>query len=139
MVESIGAIFRQNFGAGGDSKGDAPNSNECTSAQNSWCKSEHSKTVGNYSTCKDERNKKGNSSIHLLLLTRTYYVFWKVTTQSRWQDFVAGRGQKPQRGPRFSNTILDVCSNRGSNMKWGAQISNGRPGTTGPPAGDGPV
>jgi len=26
----------------------------------------------------------------------------------------------------------------GPNVKWGAPISNGGPGTTGPPAGDGP-
>jgi len=26
----------------------------------------------------------------------------------------------------------------GANVKWGAQISNGGTGTTGPPAGDGP-
>jgi len=30
------------------------------------------------------------------------------------------------------------AATRGPNVKWGAQISNGGPGTTGTPAGDGP-
>jgi len=29
-------------------------------------------------------------------------------------------------------------SSGGPNMKWGTEILNGGPGTTGPPAGDGP-
>ena len=55
---------------------------------------------------------------------------------------VAGISQhgesKTERGPHFLNTILDVCSNRGLNMKWGAQILNGGTGTTAPPTGDNP-
>ena len=49
-------------------------------------------------------------------------------------------GAKNQKGgPHFKNTVLDVCSNQepkremgGTDFKWGG------PGTTGPPAGDGP-
>ena len=45
------------------------------------------------------------------------------------------RGQKPERGQHLKNTVLDVCSNQGSNVKWMTQISKGGPGTTGAPAG----
>jgi len=43
-----------------------------------------------------------------------------------------------KKGLHLKNTILDVCSNRGLNMKWGAQILNGGTGTTAPPTGDNP-
>jgi len=66
--------------------------------------------------------------------------------QARRQELAAGgpktrrRGQKTEGGPHFKNTVLDVCSNRGAKREMGgAPISNGGPGTTGPPAGDGPA
>jgi len=42
-------------------------------------------------------------------------------------------GQKPEGGPHFKNTVLDVRSNQGVKREMGSQISNGGPGTTGPP------
>jgi len=58
--------------------------------------------------------------------------------QARCQDFAAGR-PKPQGGPHFLNTILDVRRNRGPNMKWRTHIlKGGGAGTTGLPAGDDP-
>jgi len=48
-------------------------------------------------------------------------------------------GSKTRRGPHFKNTILDVCSNRGAKREMGGhRFQMGGPGTTGPPAGDGP-
>jgi len=44
--------------------------------------------------------------------------------QDRCKDFAAGR-PKPQGGPHFLNTILDVRRNRGPNMKWSAHILKG--------------
>jgi len=43
------------------------------------------------------------------------------------------RGDKNhKRGLHFFNTILDVCSNRGTKHKMGVQTLNGGPGTAGP-------
>jgi len=39
--------------------------------------------------------------------------------QDRCQDFAARGAKKHKGGAHFLNTILDVCSNRGPNMKWG--------------------
>ena len=44
--------------------------------------------------------------------------------QDRCQDFAAGR-PKPQGGPHFLNTILDVRRNRGPNIKWRTHILKG--------------
>jgi len=41
-------------------------------------------------------------------------------------------GQKTEAGAHLKNTALDVCSNPGAKREMGG------PGTTGPPAGDGP-
>jgi len=56
--------------------------------------------------------------------------------QARRQDFAAGEAKKP--GGHL-NKILDVCSNRGPNMKWVALILNGGAGHHCSPAGDGPA
>jgi len=49
------------------------------------------------------------------------------------------RGQKPEGGPHFQNTVLDVCSNRWAKREMEEhRFQMGGPGTTGPPAGDGP-
>jgi len=67
--------------------------------------------------------------------------FWwicdKGLAQARRQDLAAG-GTKNQKG----NHILKIqywmyAATGGPNVKWGAPISNGGPGTTSPPAGDG--
>jgi len=47
--------------------------------------------------------------------------------QDRCQDFAAGR-PKPQGGPHFLNTILDVRRNLGLNMKWRTHILRGNRG-----------
>ena len=57
--------------------------------------------------------------------------------QARRQDFAA-RGAKNHNGATFLNTILDVCSNPGPNMKWASHILNRRAGHHCPPTGDGP-
>jgi len=52
--------------------------------------------------------------------------------------FSSRGGQKPEGGPHFSNKVMDYAATGRPNVKWGAPISNGGPGTTGIPAGDGP-
>jgi len=52
--------------------------------------------------------------------------------QARRQDFAA-RGAKNHNGATFLNTILDVCSNPGPNMKWASHILNRRAGHHCPP------
>jgi len=59
--------------------------------------------------------------------------------------FSSKGGQKPggaknqKRGPHFKNTVLDVCSNQGAKCEIGGhRFQMGRPGTTGPPAGNDP-
>ena len=47
--------------------------------------------------------------------------------QDRCQDFAAWR-PKPQGGPHFLNTVLDIRRNRGPNMKWRAHILKGGTG-----------
>jgi len=55
------------------------------------------------------------------------------------QDFAQG-GPETKGGAQFLNAILDVCSsNRGPNMKWEAQILNGRAGRAPVATGDGPA
>jgi len=58
--------------------------------------------------------------------------------QARRQD-LAARGQKPEGGPHFKNTVLDVCSKRGPNVKWGGTDFTLRGRAPLPPAGNGPV
>jgi len=61
--------------------------------------------------------------------------------QARRQDLAAGgpktrwSGPKTKRGgPHFSNTVLDVCSNRGSKREMGGQrFQMGWPDNTAPP------
>ena len=61
-------------------------------------------------------------------------VRYKPVQQARRQDLAAGGGVKTRReGLHFKNTVLDVCSNRGAKREMGG------PGTTAPPAGDGPA
>jgi len=44
------------------------------------------------------------------------------------------RGQKPERGTHFKNTVLDVCSNQGAKREMGGtDLKGGGQGTTGPP------
>ena len=64
--------------------------------------------------------------------------------QPRRQDIATGgsktrkRGQKPEGGPHFEKTVLDVCSNHGAKRQMGGhRFQIGRPGTTGPPSGYG--
>ena len=51
--------------------------------------------------------------------------FQLIYLQARRQDLAVGgpktkkRGQKPEGGPIFSNTVLDVCSNRGAKREMG--------------------
>jgi len=65
----------------------------------------------------------------LLLTPHLYVLAWH---QAHRQDVAAGgpktrrRGQKPEGGPHFWNTVLDVCSNRWvkpemgvTHLKWG--------------------
>jgi len=52
----------------------------------------------------------------------------------------SSRGEKPEGGAHFKNTVLDVCSNQGAKREMGGhRFQIGGPGTTGPPAGDGPA
>jgi len=61
-------------------------------------------------------------------------------SQTCRQDLAAGgpktrrRGQKPEEGPHFKNTVVDVCSNQGAKREMGgAPISNGGVGHHWPP------
>jgi len=47
-------------------------------------------------------------------------------------------GVSSRGGHIFKIQYWMYAATRGPNMKWGAQISNGGPSTTGTPAGDGP-
>jgi len=66
-------------------------------------------------------------------------------TQARRQDLAAGgakkqtKGSKTRRGPHFKNTVLEACSNRGAKREMGGTDLKWGPGTTAPPAGDGPA
>jgi len=60
-------------------------------------------------------------------------------TQARRQDLAAG-GVKNQEGPKnrrgshiFKIQYWMYAATRGPNVKWGAPILNGGPGTTAPP------
>ena len=54
--------------------------------------------------------------------------------------FSSREGQKPEGGPHFENTVLDVCSNRWAKREMGGhRFQMGGPDTTGPPADDGPA
>jgi len=58
---------------------------------------------------------------------------------ARLQDLAAG-GPKTRMGGHILKILYWMyAATRGPNVKWGAQISNGRPGTTGRPVGDGPA
>jgi len=59
--------------------------------------------------------------------------------------FSSRGGQKPDGGAKnqkgghiFKILYWMYGATRGPNVKWRAQTANGGPGTTGPPAGDGP-
>jgi len=69
--------------------------------------------------------------MHMLCLVFAFRYLMQLYNQARRQDFPA-RGPKTTRRVHFLNTILDVCSNRGPNMKWGEHIWNEVPGTPGP-------
>ena len=59
--------------------------------------------------------------------------------QARRINLVAG-GAKNQKGCHIFKTQYWIyAATGGPNVKWGAPISNGGPGTTGPPAGDDPA
>jgi len=58
---------------------------------------------------------------HAIFLEKISH-FWKRAScraQARRQDLAAGGGKNQIEGPHFLNTVLDVCSNRGPNVKWG--------------------
>jgi len=66
--------------------------------------------------------------------------------QARRQDLAAGgdKNQKERPKTRRGGAHLKIqywmyVTTGGPNVKWGAQISNGGAGTTGPPAGDDPA
>jgi len=58
--------------------------------------------------------------------------------QARRQVFAAGWASNHKGGPKFLNTIMDVCSNRGAKHEMGVRVLNGGAGHHWPPAGDGP-
>jgi len=89
-----------------------------------------------------EPNKSKNYNPQLIppLWPGTSLIRREVRVQARRQDLAAGGkepegGAKNQEGPHLKNTVLDVCSKRGPNVKWGGTGQ----GTTGPPAGDSPA
>jgi len=53
---------------------------------------------------------------------------WITLYQAHRQDLAVGgpknkrRGQKPEGGPHFENTVLDVCSNMGAKREMGGHI-----------------
>ena len=59
--------------------------------------------------------------------------------QARHQDVAAGGTKNQKGGHIFKIQYWMYAPTGGPNLKWGAPISNGGPGTTGPPVGDGPV
>jgi len=74
-----------------------------------------------------------NSFYFLHLLLEALCVKISSSVQARRQDLVAGRAKNQKGCPHFKNTVLDVCSNRGPNVKWGAPILNGGAGHHWPP------
>jgi len=53
-------------------------------------------------------------------------------------EFTSRGGPKIRRGNIFKIQYWVYAATGGPNVKWGAPIPNGGPGTTGPPAGNGP-
>jgi len=68
--------------------------------------------------------------------------FWH---RARRQGLAAGgpktrkRGQKPEGGAHFKIQYWMYAATGGPNVKWGCTDFKWGPGTTDPPAGDGPV
>ena len=74
-----------------------------------------------------------------LKLTRySFYIFFPADVTDPSPGFSSREGQKPEGGTPFKNTVLDVCSNRGSKREMGGTDFTWGSGTTGPPSGDDP-
>ena len=80
------------------------------------------------------------SPLKKLLLAGCFKIFsGRPEDQARGQDLAAGGAKNQKGGHIFKIQYLMYAATRGPNVKWGASISNGGGGTTGPPAGDCPA
>jgi len=86
-----------------------------------------------------------NFLAHLQCSLKFACKFHSVVLAGPSPGFSSRGGQKPggaknqKGGPRFKNTVLDVCSNQGVKREMeGQRVQMAGPGTTGPPSGDGP-
>jgi len=81
----------------------------------------------------------GFSHVNQHLLFQVFVTLQSGQCSGPLPGFGSRGGQKPEGGAHFLNTVVDVCSNRRAKREMGGhRYSNVGPGTTGPPAGDGP-